>query len=77
MKKRKHASDWKALNPIPRNMAGCEYKQRPLDHRVLPLSEGEACEDSVYQKAEFAGVSAEMPRADVSGDDSGASTWKR
>ena len=72
MKSRKPRPDWKALDPIPRTAAGVEHKQRPLDQRVLPLAKEDEREDSVYQCAEVARLSAEMPRADVSGEDWGA-----
>ena len=72
MKSRKPRPDWKALDPIPRTAAGVEHRQRPLDQRVLPLAKEDEREDSVYQCAEVARLSAEMPRADVSGEDWGA-----
>ena len=71
MKKRKTPGGWKALQPIPRLSPGCEHKQRPFDQRVPPITGEEAQEDSVYQLAEVARISAEMPRADVSGEDWG------
>ena len=75
MKKRKpnaRSKAWEALAPVPRLAAGCEHRQRPLDQRVLPLAKEDEQEDSVYQFAEVARLSAEMPRADVSGEDWGA-----
>ena len=72
MKSRKPRADWKPLDPIPRMAAGLEHRQRPLDQRVMPLAKEDEQEDSVYQRAEVARLSAEMPRADVSGEDWGA-----
>ena len=75
MKKRKpnaRSKAWEALAPVPRLAVGCEHRQRPLDQRVLPLAKEDEQEDSVYQFAEVARLSAEMPRADVSGEDWGA-----
>ena len=72
MKSRKPRADWKALDPIPRMAAGLEHRQRPLDQRMLPLAKEDEQEDSVFQRAEVARLSAEMKRADVSGEDWGA-----
>lgn len=71
MLRRQLHPNWKPLRYITNAVAHSENRQRPLEQRILPLSLDEMQEDSVYQCAELGRVSAEMPRADISGDDWG------
>ena len=58
------------MSPLERVVPGVEPKQRPpTAPRIKPLEIPQ--EDSVYQLAEVARVSAEMPRADVASNAGG------
>ena len=58
------------MSSLERAVPGVEPKQRPpTAARIKPLEIAQ--EDSVYQLAEVARVSAEMPRADVASNAGG------
>ncbi len=69
-KRRIPSPRWEPLKPLERVVPGTEPKQRPpTAARIKPQENIQ--EDSVYQLAEVARVSAEMPRADVNANAGG------
>ena len=66
-KPRRPPSHWTRLPPVDKRTPGVDGKQRPFDQCVPVLQTYQ--EDSLYQMAEIARVSGEMPRADVSSGD--------
>ena len=67
LKRRKPGTGWRPLEPIPRTTAAAGQRQRPRDQVVHALKGDLYQEDSLYQLAHVARVSAEMVRPDVSG----------
>ena len=53
----------------PQYLGAVDPKQRPLTEHVPDLKGEEFQEDSVYQLAELARISGEMPRASVASSD--------
>ena len=68
-KRKRRPSTWGQLPSIPRKSKGVDPKQRPLTEHVPDLKGEEFQEDSVYQLAELARISGEMPRASVASSD--------
>ena len=64
---RRPPSHWEKLPPVDKRTPGVDGKQRPADQPVPLLQRYQ--EDSLYQMAEIARISGEMPRANILSDD--------
>ena len=66
MKPRQKPEGYTPLEPIPREAAGTEPRQRPRNQLVEPLKEYQ--EDNMYYKAEVGRIWTEMVRPNVAGE---------
>ena len=72
---RKRPDNYVAIKAIPRQVPGCEPRQRPLSQKVEPLPA--PVEDHCYQSTYMARIRAELVRPDVTGPKWGGYTTER
>ena len=73
-KRRRRHKEWQALPSIAAQKSDPTPKQRSLTDKIADrLNDDEFQEDSIYQLAEIARISGEMPRPNVAHDD--MSSW--